>query len=399
MALLNCIECNHVVSDKASACPNCGCPVSFSLNAASLAEPDKPEPKKKRKPKKRRKYKKLPNGFGCIKKLSGNRSRPFAAYPPTKEFNLNGSPASQPAIGYYEDWYKAFDALRAFNTNPYDLAHENITFAELFELYFKAKYIDNKKKKYSKASVASTKAAFKNCSALHNKKFKELRKYDLQSIIDLCPLKHSSLELIVTLFKQMYKFAQENDITDKDYSEFVQINIPDDDESGEPFTQEELDILWKNKDNETVQFILIMVYSGFRIKAFETIEINHKEKYFKGGVKTKAGKGRIVPIHTSILPYAFNFIPETFKADYFRLKSFYPILEQLGINTTASGKKHTPHDCRHTFSWLCDKYKVDELSKHMIMGHSLGNDVEKSVYGPRPFHKNIFKYVPILYNE
>jgi len=383
MALLNCIECNHVVSDKASACPNCGCPVSFSLNAAaSLAEPDKPEPKK-RKPKKRRKYKKLPNGFGCIKKLSGNRSRPFAAYPPTKEFNLNGSPVSQPAIGYYEDWYKAFDALRAFNANPYDLVHENITFAGLFELYFQAKYIDNKKKKYSHASIASTKAAFKNCSVLHDKKFKELRKYDLQSIIDLCPLKHSSLELIVTLFKQMYKFAKENDITDKDYSEFVQINIPDDDESGEPFTQEELDILWKNKDNETVQFILVMIYSGFRIKAFETIEINHKEKYFKGGVKTRAGKGRIVPIHTSILPYALNFVPGTFKAGYFRLKSFYPVLEQLGINITASGKKHTPHDCRHTFSWLCDKYKVDELSKHLIMGHSLGNDIEKSVYGHR----------------
>ena len=382
MALLNCIECNHVVSDKASACPNCGCPVSFSLNAASLAEPDKPEPKK-RKPKKRRKYKKLPNGFGCIKKLSGNRSRPFAAYPPTKEFNLNGSPVSQPAIGYYEDWYKAFDALRAFNTNPYDLAHENITFAELFELYFQAKYIDNKKKKYSRASMVSTKAAFKNCSALHNKKFKELRKYDLQSVIDLCPLKHASLELIVTLFKQMYKFAKENDITDKNYSEFVQINIPDDDESGEPFTQEELDILWKNKDNETVQFILVMIYSGFRIKAFETIEINNKEKYFKGGVKTRAGKGRIVPIHTSILPYALNFVPGAFKAGYFRLKSFYPVLEQLGINITASGKKHTPHDCRHTFSWLCDKYKVDELSKHLLMGHSLGNDVEKSVYGHR----------------
>lgn len=138
MALLNCIECNHVVSDKASACPNCGCPVSFSLNAASLAEPDKPEPKK-RKPKKRRKYKKLPNGFGCIKKLSGNRSRPFAAYPPTKEFNLNGSPASQPAIGYYEDWYKAFDALREYNNNPYDLVYNDITFSELFNLYFNAK--------------------------------------------------------------------------------------------------------------------------------------------------------------------------------------------------------------------------------------------------------------------
>ena len=169
MALLNCIECKHIVSDKASACPNCGCPVSFSLDVSSLAEPYKPV-SKKRKPRKRRKYKKLPNGFGCIRKLSGNRSRPFAAYPSTKEFHNNGSPVSQPAIGYYEDWYQAFDALREFNSNPYDLVHKDITFTELFELYFKDKYIDNKKKKFSQSSIDSTKAAFKNCSALHSKK-------------------------------------------------------------------------------------------------------------------------------------------------------------------------------------------------------------------------------------
>ncbi len=384
MSLITCIECSHVVSDKAASCPNCGCPVNFSLDATAVPGPAAPDTEpKKRRPAKRRKYKKLPNGFGSIKKLSGNRSRPFAAYPPTREFNLNGSPVTQPAIGYYEDWHKAFDALREYSANPYDLAHENITFSELFELYFKAKYIDNKKKKFSKASAASTKVAFKNCSALHDKKFKDLRKYDLQNIVDSCPLKHSSLELIVTLFKQMYKFAKENDITDKDYSEFVRINIPDDDESGEPFTQEELSILWNNNQDKTVQFILVMVYSGFRIKAFETIEINKNEQYFKGGVKTKAGKNRIVPIHSSIFSYALAFQPLNFNASTFREKSFYPALQQLGIDKTISGKRHTPHDCRHTFSWLCDKYKIDELSKHLLMGHSLGGDVEKSVYGHR----------------
>lgn len=369
--LLNCIECGHVVSDKAAACPNCGCPVDFPLI------------KPRKKPRKHRKYRKLPNGFGSIKKLSGNRSRPFAAYPPTKEFNLNGSPVSQPAIGYFEDWYKAFDALRTFNANPYSLVHENITFAELFDLFFKAKYIDNKKRIYSKASIDSTKAAFKNCTVLHYRQFKDLRKHDLQNVIDTCTLKHSSLELIVTLFKQMYKFAKENDITDKDYSEFVKINIADDDESGEPFSQKELDTLWKNKQDKAVQFILVMIYSGFRIKAFESMEVNRKGKYFKGGVKTRAGKERIVPIHDSILAYALNFQPENFKVNCFRSKEFYPTLQKLGIDKTASGKKHTPHDCRHTFSWLCDKYKVDDLSKHLLMGHSLGNDVEKSVYGHR----------------
>lgn len=332
---------------------------------------------------KRKKHKKLPNGFGSIKKLSGNRARPYAAYPPTKEFKLNGSPVTMPAVGYYEDWYEAFDALREYNKNPYDLKADNITFAELYELYYKNKYETNQKKSFSEAAKYSTRAAFKNCASIHDRKFKDLRKYDLQNIIDQCNLKHASLELIVTLFKQMYQYARENDITDKDYSEFVRINIPDDDEKGIPFSQSELDILWKNKNRPYIGTILMMIYSGFRIKAFETIEINLEEGYFKGGIKTAAGKNRIVPIHNSIREYARCFHPDEFKAAYFRAKCFYPALKSLGIDLTPSGLKHTPHDCRHTFSWLCDKYKVDELSKHLLMGHTLGNDVERKVYGHR----------------
>lgn len=40
----------------------------------------------------------------------------------------------------------------------------------------------------------------------------------------------------------------------------------------------------------------------------------------------------------------------------FRTK-FNDALSSIGITG------HTPHDCRHTFSWLCDKYHVDSLAK------------------------------------
>ena len=46
--------------------------------------------------------------------------------------------------------------------------------------------------------------------------------------------------------------------------------------------------------------LLIMCYSGYRIKAFTNMETNLDGKYFKGGVKTKASKERIVPIHSCI---------------------------------------------------------------------------------------------------
>lgn len=66
----------------------------------------------------------------------------------------------------------------------------------------------------------------------------------------------------------MYKYAIENDFVQKNYSEYVTINIPDDDESGIPFTENELKLLWDNVDMPGINSVLIMIYSGFRISAF-----------------------------------------------------------------------------------------------------------------------------------
>lgn len=135
-----------------------------------------------------------------------------------------------------------------------------------------------------------------------------------------------------------------------------------------------------------------MIYTGFRIAAYKTIYYNEAEQYFQGGIKTLASKNRIVPLHPAIQPFAKDFSmkyisgSEAFVVSKFR-KDFYKTLGSLGLSTSSSGTKHTPHDCRHTFSWLCDKYGVDDLSKHLLMGHSLGSDVEKSVYGHRTFEE------------
>ncbi len=401
MALIICPECGHSVSDKAISCPSCGYPIHIPTPVSTELIP-------RRKPKRRRK---LPNGSGSIKHLSGKRARPWAAYPPVTEFTLKGSPVLGAAIGYFESYNDAYQALMLYNNAPGDIRRSNvsfaelcaamlsnrggnrssehidITFAELYDQYFDQKY-EKSKKKLSNASRGSTRAAFNNCKQLHDKKFVDIRKADLQEVIDTCPLKHSSLELILSLFKGMYSYALQNDIVEKDYSQFVTINIPDDDERGVPFSADALDLLWQHSDREDVGMILLMIYTGFRIAAFRNLTYNETEQYFQGGVKTAAGKNRIVPLHPAVQGFARSFADQycsgskTFSAHTCRA-SFHATLSSLGLSLSGAGTKHTPHDCRHTFSWLCDKYGVDDLSKHLLMGHSLGNDVEKSVYGHR----------------
>ena len=124
-----------------------------------------------------------------------------------------------------------------------------------------------------------------------------------------------------------------------------------------------------------------MCYSGFRISAYLTLEINLQEQYFKGGIKTAAGKDRIVPIHSAILPLVRRRIKEYGKIlpltpGCFRNK-MYDALDRLGM------ERHTPHDCRHTFSRLCEKYKVNENDRKRMLGHSFGNDITNKIYGHR----------------
>lgn len=329
-----------------------------------------------------RKHAKLPNGFGCIKKLSGNRKNPYAAYPTSKIGPVTLLTGHTHAIGYYEDWYSAYNALADYNRNPHSDRIANATFADIYQAFYHAKFVESKKQLSDRSRIDYA-SAYKNVSSLHHMTFRSIRKHHMQKALDECTLGYSSLSNIKKLYSQMYKFAMENDIIEKNYAQFVMISQENDIEKGEPFTQEEIDKLWRHKKDPAARIVLMMIYSGFRISAYETIEVNREEQYFKGGVKTRNGKNRIVPFHRSIVPFAESFQPETFHSDPFRRHVFYPLLKKLDMLYTESGKKHTPHDCRHTFSWLCDKYSVDELSKHMLMGHSLGNDVEKTVYGHR----------------
>ena len=179
----------------------------------------------------------------------------------------------------------------------------------------------------------------------------------------------------------MYAYADIRDLVEKDYSAHVKINTEDDDEHGVAFTENELERLWKNKDNPTVELLLIMSYSSFRIAEYKTLEVNLKEKYFRGGMKTAAGKNRIVPIHSGIYDLVRRRIQRDgslliTSAGSFR-KEMYSALESIGI------EKHTPHDCRHTFSALCEKYNVNENDRKRMLGHSFGKDITNSVYGHR----------------
>lgn len=108
--------------------------------------------------------------------------------------------------------------------------------------------------------------------------------------------------------------------------------------------------------------------------------------FIKGGVKTKAGKNRMIPIHSLIYPiieerYNANsvYLIENESGDKMNLKTYHryywkPTLDKIGITAP-----YTPHFTRHTFRTKMDNAGVNKRVMDLIMGHS-SRDVGDRVY-------------------
>lgn len=326
---------------------------------------------------------KNPNGYGSVVKLSGNRRKPFEVRVNTR-MDERYYPVYD-VLGRFPTREEGMIALAEYNKNPYSISDREMTFSQLYEKFYKNKY-EYSGKTYSKSSMDCTRSAYNYCSTLHDLTYSKLRADDFRSVLGQInskgkKLSHALQEHIKNLFTQMDRYALQNDVIEKGYASFASITVAEDDTPGVPFTTDELQLLWDNKNFPWVDSILIYIYSGWRISELilmPTADINLQEGTFKGGLKTAAGKNRIVPIHSKIRDFveyrldanhgtlfAVNGQPIT-AGTYTNL--FKKTLKAIGINTY-----HTPHDCRHTFTSLLDSAGVNQVCIDRLIGHASGS--------------------------
>lgn len=335
---------------------------------------------------------KNPNGFGNISKLPGKRRNPFRARITTGWEVIDEETGKlkqlyQP-IGYYKTRQEAILALAEYHKNPHSLEASTVTFSELFK-----KWSEEKFSKTSHSSVNGYNAAYNYCTSLYDIVFIEIKKAHLQAAVDNCNRGYGTRKKIKVLFNQMFKYAMENDITTKDYSKFVDIGKNDSESTRMPFTQKEITILFENVDRmDFIDTILIMIYTGMRIGELlqiETANIDIENRTMRGGIKTAAGKNRVIPINNKILPFIVkrkeqghkylivNHENKQMKYWNYTDEKWDKIMEQLEMN-------HKPHDCRHTFATLMDNAGANKVSIKRIMGHA-SSDITDKVYT----HKDI----------
>lgn len=340
---------------------------------------------------------KNPNGFGGIRKLSGNRRRPFQVRI-TKGWEIVDGKEKQifSTLGYFKSRQEAIIALAEYNKEPFDIDTKKVKFADIYGILW-----ENNFSKMGKSSQASYRAAFKKCEPLHNMPVISIKKAQMQDIMEKTSnMSKASQNAIKVLLRAIFKYCLENDIVKKDYSAFVEYTAVDKESTRSPFTVSEVKNLWDNLDyvaspegdgflsQEWLDTILIMIYTGIRINELLDIKVEHVhlDKRFINlhGTKTKAAR-RIVPIHKDIFPFFEKRIAlqssewvfpgnDNARLSYstYKYTFFNKMIKDFKFN-------HNPHDCRHTFATFAAKSQMDWLLVKRIMGHT-SKDLTESVY-------------------
>lgn len=374
--------------------------------------------------KRRKKHPKLPNGFGSIRYLGAGRRNPYAVHPPGALSDDTGLCVRPKAIAYASDYLQGMQILMAYHSNTLtddflqslqpaaDASSEAIqavlasysrlvslqmkqapeapkmTFAEVYEKYIEYKQIGKDGKAPALSTISGYKAAFLKFQSIHDAAFEDLRFVDLQEIINTTKTGYGTKKSMIKLLNQLGAYGKKYlDMSVPQYGGF-EILDKDDTEHGVPFNLEEIALFGSHKGDFAADTLYLLCYTGHRINELRVVEYDKEDNCLIGGNKNKTGRQKVVPVHpaiTDIVTKRFNGFgglnPYSQSKTYSLISEF---LKNNGIyeclNAQGQPTHHTPHDCRHTFSMLCDHYGVDDRSKKRLIGHTF-TDITNSVYG------------------
>lgn len=332
----------------------------------------------------------LPNGFGNVSKLPGNRRRPYRARMTTGWITDESGKKHQQfrTIGYYKTKEDGIIALSNFKQNPYSPDAATITFQELYEKWSREHF-----PKISRVNIQGYTTVYSLCESLFHMHFTDLKRAHMQTIIDNCGKNYPTLKKLKVLFNQLYKFALQNDLCEKDYSKFLDINQYKDRNPNAcprlPFNHEEIETLWQHKDDDIYYTVILMlIYSGCRVSELLDLRkenVNLKEKwFFIEHSKTDAGV-RQVPISDKVLPlfedwYNQNDCPYLISSPagkHLLYRNYYdtywkPLIARMKM-------EHRPHDTRHTCVSMLTIAGVNDKLIKKIVGHK-GQNITEAVY-------------------
>lgn len=346
-----------------------------------------------------------PNGFGSIKRLSGNRYRPYA-------FVISQGGKQKP-LAYFRSYAEAINYQAQYiSSNPELTAIKEIyitgqnrqlwqklvdvsarvvniegaktpTFGKMYELWLPG---HKERNNVSKSTLCSYENALKHCKSIKDMPIDQIKYNDLQAILDKLgeyKLSYSTKKKVKNLMSLVFKYATAMDYVSKNYVDLLKIGKNKPVRPHVPFSPEEINAIWQIRDYPGADSILILLYTGMRVGemlALKKENIRLSERYLRiTKSKTFAGL-RIIPIHSQIqlliekrMASKSDFLIANPCGHPYSYTAYTDLWERIMLKTNM---KHTTHDCRHTMATRLDAAGANDISKKRILGHAVQNVTE-----------------------
>lgn len=323
---------------------------------------------------------KNPNGYGCVKHLSGSRRNPFAFVVTDcgKQIVKGYFPTKMDALAYQVEYWNTHGRTRL----------SEITFEELY-----AEWLPAHRPYVAESTVRSYQSAYGHLHPLYGMPIKEIKYKHMQATLDaMGGLSYASKKKVRNLLSLLWAYARKMDYTSNDYTGLLRIGKNRPVNPHHAISRRKVNALWRMTDVPGIDIILILIYTGMRngeLRALLKSDVNRRQKYIRIRKSKTAAGIRIIPIHSRIWPFVevrLSCNGSHLIADDSSMPYTYSRLARLftHVMKLVHGEKHKLHDTRHTCATWLDDAEVNDNAKKMILGHAR-NDVTNGVYT----HKNL----------
>ena len=309
----------------------------------------------------------LPNGYGSITQLKGNRRKKYMVRL-TTGWELDESHKKvkqvQKVLGYYRTRQEAIKALADYNDDPFDLDALTVTFDTLWQRVYSSEIPE--------ASLNNYRNAYKYLAPIKDMAIRAIKVDHMQACIDNCQTTQQGI--IKAICHKTYNYALRHEITTKNPSQYLKSVTPDAQIERKVFTHEQVAELWTLTDYWWAKMTLMLLYSGCRTKELRTIDLSGLDMT-NGWINLSAAKNdcsvRRIPIHTNVLPLFSDYIEAG--GNLYGWSHAY-----LNKHLNAF-HGHSAHDTRHSFSTRLRELGVDHLTIKRLLGHT-PDDITERVY-------------------
>ena len=312
----------------------------------------------------------LQPGFGSITYTGPNRRKPYLA----RRTQAKGHKADS-YIGYFPTWYDAYTAILNDHVSHPSGEKKNSNDITLGELYNSWSSDPVTKQRYTAGTLKSKKSYWKHLSAIISKPADSFTAQSLTDYLYSLPVSDIVRRNIRVLLNLLYSYGRFRGLVETNPAADIDLYTSYSSKPRTPFTAKEVHLIEDAADCPEKYYLILLLYTGMRPAEAEELakeNIHLDKRYIVSGVKTAAGKNRVIPLHRKAKkalvyllknPKAVKYMSR--QADTIRKRALR-FLESIGVTG------HIIYETRHTFISQAQMLGLPEVAIQKIVGHASG---------------------------